>query len=135
MERSDPGALRGSHEVPSETSPWLAALAAHGRRDFAAAARLYRKILERQPDHVDALANLGAVLRALGGHADALDCYRKALEALEQAAALLPEMARAHLELGSALKALGRLEEVEARQRRAVAPFPTGITGSSCPMA
>jgi predicted TPR repeat methyltransferase len=71
------------------------------------AAQLYERILEKAPDHVDALHFLGVARFQLGDGAAAVDLISRAI-------ALKPEFAGAHNNLGNVFKRLGR--SVEAAQ-------------------
>lgn len=128
-----------------------AALECHLARDLTAAEALYRKVLKRDPRHLDALNNLGLVLALLGRLDEAVASYRAALgvkaddvnalcnlaSALcaqgrhdeaegvcRRALARAPDDAALHNNLGGALHALGRSEEAAAVFARAVALDP-----------
>jgi tetratricopeptide (TPR) repeat protein len=94
-----------------------AAVAHHraGRLDRAAAG--YRKILNRDPSHCDALNLLGLI---------ALDQRRAdhAAQLIARAIAANPGFADAHNNLGSAHRAAGRLAEAEAAYRQSIALAP-----------
>jgi tetratricopeptide (TPR) repeat protein len=85
-----------------------------GRLDRADA--LYRKVLQRAPDHVDVLNLLGEIAYARGRNQQAVDLISRALT-------MTPD-ADAHLNLGRALRELGRLDEAAANCRRAIALKP-----------
>ncbi len=118
---------------------------------LARAEAAYRRVLAQEPDHVEALNNLGNVLRTLKRPEEAAACLRQALalrpghapilsnlglaladlrrfeeaaECQRLAVAADPELAPAHNNLGLALKELGRLGEAEACYRRALALRP-----------
>jgi tetratricopeptide (TPR) repeat protein len=77
-----------------------------GQRDRAEA--LYRKVLQKAPDHADALHLLGLIAHERGRHQRAIQLIRRAVE-------ILPEFPAAHANLGSALKAMGkRTEAIDA---------------------
>ncbi|HMA48691.1 MAG TPA: tetratricopeptide repeat-containing glycosyltransferase family protein [Magnetospirillaceae bacterium] len=82
-----------------------------------AAADLYRRALELDPAHADALANLGCALRDLGNLDEAVLTLCAALE-------LKPRGGEIYSNLGNALKDMGRLTEAEAACRAAVALMP-----------
>jgi tetratricopeptide (TPR) repeat protein len=86
-----------------------------GRLDRAEA--MYRKVLRKAPDHVEALHHLGAIAHERGR-------YEYAVQLISRALARAPELADAHLNLGRALRALGRLDEAAAAYRRAIALKP-----------
>jgi tetratricopeptide (TPR) repeat protein len=86
-----------------------------GRRDRAEA--LYRKVLQKAPDHADALHLLGVIAHERGRHP-------RAIQLIERALAIVPDFPAAHANLGSALKAMGRRTEAVAGYRRAIALKP-----------
>jgi tetratricopeptide (TPR) repeat protein len=86
-----------------------------GRLDRAEA--LYRRVLQKAPDHADALHLLGVIAHDRGRHARAVQLIRRAL-------AIMPDFPAAHANLGSALKAMGRRTEAAASYRRAIALKP-----------
>lgn len=79
----------------------------------AKARRAYARVLERDPDHVGALLNLGRLLHEDGDAAAAEALYRRAADAD-------PTDALAAFNLGVALEDLGRAAEAEAAYRRAL---------------
>jgi protein O-GlcNAc transferase len=85
------------------------------------AARLYRELLERSPDHVDALEGLG--LSAL--HAERA---AEGLDWLTRAKALAPKNARVLANLGVAQRKNGLLREAIESYREAAALAPTLAT-------
>ena len=86
-----------------------------GRRDRAEA--LYRKALQKAPDHADALHLLGVIAHERGRHA-------RAIQLIERALAIVPEFPAAEVNLGNALKALGRRADAASSYRRAIALRP-----------
>jgi tetratricopeptide (TPR) repeat protein len=86
-----------------------------GRRDRAEA--LYRKVLQKAPDHADALHLLGVIAHERGRHA-------RAIQLIERALAILPDFAAAHLNLGNALRAAGKRADAAESYRRALALDP-----------
>ena len=92
------------------------------------AARLYRKVLEHEPDHADALNLLGLMALADGFVADAIDLHQRAVDSAPDSAAL-----RANL--GTALMARERGEAAEEALKKAMelgfegvqAPFNLGL--------
>jgi tetratricopeptide (TPR) repeat protein len=86
-----------------------------GRRDRAEA--LYRKVLQKAPDHADALHLLGVIALERGRHQRAIQLVRRAL-------AIIPDFPAAHANLGSALKAIGKRNEAAEAFRRAIALNP-----------
>ncbi|QYM78564.1 tetratricopeptide repeat protein [Horticoccus luteus] len=88
--------------------------------DLPAAIAEFRRALQLQPDHLEALNNLGnaLVLSGPAGVPEAIACYEHALR-------LDPNYASAHSNLGEALaKVPGRLDEAIAHLERAVALKP-----------
>ncbi len=119
--------------------------------DHRIAVRLYRRIVEKQPDHVEAWLNLGVSLKALGQAGASIAAYRRALQlqptlpqahnnlglalqqqgdhrgavaALEEALRLKPDYARAYANLAQSLLRLDRIAEAEAAGRRATELAP-----------
>jgi len=91
-----------------------ALLSAGGAAD---AVRHYRQLLDRWPRKAAAWSNLAEALRNQGDN-------EGALAAADEAVALLPGLANAHLGRGNALLALGRVIEAEAAYGRALAAEP-----------
>jgi len=86
-----------------------------GQRDRAEA--LYRKVLQKAPDHADALHLLGLIAHERGRHQRAIQLIRRAL-------AVVPDFPAAHANLGSALKAIGRRTEAAGAYQHAIALKP-----------
>ncbi|MBT6046550.1 MAG: tetratricopeptide repeat protein [Candidatus Scalindua sp.] len=93
------------------------ALKLHQAGNLGSAAKCYNKLLEMQPNNIDALF-LSGTLNLQSGKLD-LACllFRKALE-------LEPGYAMAHGNLGTALQESGRFEEAIASYRQAIALRP-----------
>jgi tetratricopeptide (TPR) repeat protein len=116
--------------------------------EMARAESLYRELLEREPDHVDASTALGSLLDALGRVDEAEAIFRRlvetdaptataycnhgvmlykqgrareAAETLQRAVSMQPGYAIALDNLGAALTTLGRLDEAEQSIRAALA--------------
>jgi Tfp pilus assembly protein PilF len=116
------------------------------------AEELYHQILAMQPEHTDALRNLGLIAQQAGRYGVAADLFRRAIllkpnfveaqndlgnalagdghldeaiAAFRRAIALNPNLPEAHNNLGTALKENGQLEEAVAVFRRAIALSPT----------
>ena len=80
----------------------------HQQSHFNQALVCYQQVLSQQPDHVDALTNLGSVLKSLGRSKEAIACYRHVLN-------LKPDSTEAWFNLGNTLQAQGdRAEAFEA---------------------
>ena len=73
----------------------------------------YQQVLELDPNHVEALNNLGVALHAQGKIDEAMACLRRAVT-------LKPDYADAHSNLGNALKEQGKLDEAVACYRQAL---------------
>ena len=84
---------------------------------FLEAERLYARILETDPRHVDALHLLGVLAYQTGRHAEAVRLIGEAI-------AENPRVPAFHNNLGNALKALGRWDEADAAFERATALDP-----------
>jgi protein O-GlcNAc transferase len=90
-----------------------AGFAHHQAGRLAQAEALYRKALQKNPEHAEALHLLGVL---------ALQCGKigPAIQLIERALPALSEFADAHLNLGNALREAGRLTEAADRYRRAI---------------
>ncbi len=124
-----------------------AALAKHQSGALVRARALYTRILERDPDHADALHFLGLIAHQTGEHAKAADLIRKAiakkpkvasyhnnlakvfeeqgdlaaaLSAYREALRLDPNDADGHFNLGVVLQKLRRIDDAEASFRDAL---------------
>ena len=121
------------------------AIELHRGNDLAQAEQLYRRVLEREPNHSDALHNLGLIALQTGHAADAVNLLRKAVTLAPSAGALSnlgmalhhsgqtaaaidafraairvdPNFAIAHLNLGLRLADTNRLEEATEALLRA----------------
>ena len=80
--------------------------------------RCCRRLLEIEPRHAKALANLGAVLQRRGASDEAARCYRGAIAAD-------PALAQPHFSLAILLLAEGRRDEAIGQMRKAVALDPS----------
>ena len=81
------------------------------------AERIYRLILEKQPDHPDVVRLLGVVALQVGK-------YEAAVELLGRALTLRPDFPEACTDLGLALQGLGKLDDAHAAHRQALALKP-----------
>lgn len=93
------------------------ALKHHQSGELQQAERLYRQVLEAQPDHADALHLLGLLAHETGN-------AELALENIGRAIQLLPTGGLFHYSLGLVLGSLGRLAEAEAAYRQAILLSP-----------
>ena len=89
----------------------------HGAGRLERAEELYRKALQKDPDHPEALHLLGVVAYQRGEPETAIALIERALPELQD----LPE---AHLNLGNALREAGRRTEAVESYRRAIALTP-----------
>lgn len=84
---------------------------------YPEAIRAYRRLLEKQPEWVEANINLGTLLYEQGEHPEAAQCYRRAID-------IEPDNALAHFNLGSVLDELGQLKEAGKHLRCALSLKP-----------
>ncbi|WP_321800222.1 tetratricopeptide repeat-containing glycosyltransferase family protein [Burkholderia sp. BCC1988] len=101
------GSAQDNESTISADDVFYAAVAEHRAGALDAAERLYRRALERAPDHAEALNNLGVLLEGTRDIRHAEACYRRALS-------LMPGYVDAHCNLGLMLHAAGRVQEAEA---------------------
>ena len=93
------------------------AVALHRKGQLAEAAALYRKILQQNPRHVDALHLLGVIETQRKNLLPAIELFNRAIE-------LDPKNAAIFSNRGTALKELKRLDEALASFNRALAIKP-----------
>lgn len=86
---------------------------AHEGDDLAGAIRLYRQVLDREPDNSQTWSNLGVALRKAENFEAAAAAQRRAVE-------IKPEEGSYWSNLGNALKDLDRVEEAIEAHRKAV---------------
>ena len=130
---------------------FAAATRRHRAGEVAQAAEIYRQILDRQPQHADALhllgviecqagrpqlgadllsravalcPNVAAYANNLGEAYRALRQWDQAVAAYRRALQLKPDFPEAHSNLGNALRDRGQLAEATACYRRAIAVKP-----------
>jgi len=101
-----------------------AGIAHHRAGRLTEAEEAYRKVLDADPDNVDALYLLGAIAHAAGQHRQAIDCIGRAIACAERATPARPPNPFAHSNLGEAYRATGQLSEAMACYRRALAIKP-----------
>jgi predicted O-linked N-acetylglucosamine transferase (SPINDLY family) len=99
--------------MPTISQALAIAIQHHQAGRLQAAEQIYRRILQAEPNQVEAHINLGAAFKEQGKLDEAVACYRRALE-------LKPDLAEAHSNLGNALKQQGKLDEAVACHRRAL---------------
>ncbi len=95
-------------------------IAHHQRGELAAARSVYEAVLARTPQHFDALHLLGVLSLQTGDAKQAAALIEQALAS----ASPHPQHADAHVNLGTALKALGRLDDALAAFARATTLNP-----------
>jgi tetratricopeptide (TPR) repeat protein len=111
------------------TSPLMRAAEKHRAGRFDEAERIYRRLLQREPGHGEALKLLGALCGATGRP-------KQALHFLGKAARAIPNDPAPHYNLGNVLRQQGRLEEalseydaaVRLAPHHASAHFNRGVT-------
>ena len=92
-------------------------MALHRQGNLAAAERCYGEVLQRQPDHFDALHLLGVIARQTRR-------TEQGVELIERAIGFNPNVAEAYNNLGNALRDLKRPVEALASYDRAIALKP-----------
>ena len=137
--------------MPSVAETLQSAVRQHQAGRLGEAEALYRRVLDVEPNHVDALHLMGlaagqqgryqAALELIGKairlggevpdfHNNLAEAYRalgridRAVAAYRRAIALAPDFVGAHLNLGGVLCERGEFEEAEACYRRAIAARP-----------
>jgi tetratricopeptide (TPR) repeat protein/ADP-heptose:LPS heptosyltransferase len=105
-------------EPIQETSELFAqALALQSAGQGAKARSIYEQVLATEPQHANALNNLGILLNGTGHSAQALALF-------DQLVAVEPQAARSHANRGVALKALGRFADAAQAYQSALAQDP-----------
>jgi len=94
-----------NHETHTD-SLFQKAVDLHRRGQLGAAESLYRKVLDRVPDDVEALCNLGLLVSKNGR-------YIQAIELLQKAIAIEPQRSLFYVNLGSVLLQISRYDEAE----------------------
>ncbi len=89
----------------------------HQAGNFQQAEQCYRQLLQKNPQHVDALHMLGLLAFQTGRNDVAQEYIGKAVR-------LMPSFAEAHCNLGNVLQQLGKLDEAIASWRRALRVKP-----------
>src|SRR5262249_47266350 len=92
-------------------------MALHRQGNLAAAERCYGEVLQRQPDHFDALHLLGVI-------ACQTRRTERGAELIKRAIGFNPNVAEAHNNLGNAMMDLRRPEEALASYHRAITLKP-----------
>lgn len=99
------------------------ARAAHARRDYPAAAALYERALQQDPNNAEILNNLGTVRQAAGDLLGASEAFRRAID-------IDPRYAGAWSNLGVALAALGEAARARAALVEAIRLEPGNAAAS-----
>jgi predicted O-linked N-acetylglucosamine transferase (SPINDLY family) len=94
------------------------ALEHHRAGRLQEAEALYRQILQAQPNYPDALHLLGVIAHQVGQHHTAVDFINRAI-------GLNPNVAEFHNNIGEAYRALDKLEEATGHYRQAMTLKPT----------
>jgi tetratricopeptide (TPR) repeat protein len=81
--------------------------------DYTRAAELYREVVARDPDSLDAWGQLGTALYQVGQFAGSVEAFREALR-------LRPDIAGIWFQLGGALADAGHASEAEEALRRSI---------------
>jgi tetratricopeptide (TPR) repeat protein len=115
--RNNPDRLAPSGFELTVADTLTQAHAAFDAGDMATAERLYRRILDGNPDNFDALHALAVLAARCGRPEEAHPLLRRALE-------INPQSARAHANEGNVLQALGMQPEALASYDRALAQRP-----------
>lgn len=87
-------------------------------RRWDAAKIFVTKMLQIKPDHAVTHYNLGIILKELGRHGEAIDCFIKAVQ-------INPGYADAHNNLGNSFRELGRYDEAHRHYRKALELRPS----------
>ncbi|MGO9109004.1 MAG: tetratricopeptide repeat protein [Thermoguttaceae bacterium] len=99
--------------MPTNPKALAFAIQHHQAGRLHAAERIYRQVLEAEPNHAEAIHLLGVIAYQVGNPDEALARYRRALE-------LMPDLAGAHINLGNALRDQGNLDEALDCYRQAL---------------
>src|SRR5437868_2479016 len=89
----------------------------HQAGKLAEAEKFYRQALSADPRNADALHLMGVIALQTANHAAAIDL-------ISRATSIAPNQADFHVNLASALRAVGRLDEAIAALRRAISLNP-----------
>jgi tetratricopeptide (TPR) repeat protein len=85
----------------------------HKNNDLEVAQNFYNQTLKIDPNHTDALINLGVILRSLGKHQEAIICYEKVIK-------INPNYAEAHNNLGTIFNGLKQFNEAITCYEKAI---------------
>jgi len=96
------------------------ALTLHQRGELAEAERLYRQVIARQPDHLDALNLLGVLALQSGRNQEAIDLIARALAKNDRVADF-------HNNIAEAYRRCGRFDDAAAHFTKATELEPTFV--------
>jgi tetratricopeptide (TPR) repeat protein len=101
--------------MPEKTTRQMFELAVEHHRAgrVREAEEIYRQILREEPEHIDALHNLGVIAGRDGRN-------ELSLKMMSRVIALRPNLPEAHNSLGNAIKNMGRLDDAIAAYQRAI---------------
>ncbi|MHC5599200.1 MAG: tetratricopeptide repeat protein [Nostoc sp.] len=105
--------LPNRQQSPNIDQLFAQAVNYHQQQQFDQALTTYRQVLAIDSKYIDALTNLGSLLKRLGQVEKAIAIYRQGL-------ALKPESAETWFNLGNALHEIGQLEAAESAFGQAV---------------
>jgi protein O-GlcNAc transferase len=105
--------LPNKQQSPNVDQLFAQAVNYHQQQQFAQALTAYRQVLAIDPKYIDALTNLGSLLKSLGQVEEAIAIYRQGL-------ALKPKSGETWFNLGNALHEIGQLEAAESAFGQAV---------------
>lgn len=114
---------QGAAAAPAQVFQRAVALHRAGQADEAA--RLYREVLAAAPRHVDALYNLGLILRGQGAFEEALKVWRLAV-------GYAPGKVAAHIAMGKTYATLGDQAAAIDCFDRALAVAPDNVDALNC---
>ncbi len=110
-------AVASSSQAFSIPQALQAAMSQHQAGQLPQAAALYKKILQVQANHPDALHLLGLVAKQQGDHVTAIKLMSKSLS-------VKPDYVEAHVNLGATMQEQEKFEEAAACYRKALALKP-----------
>jgi len=105
-----------------------AALIRHRAGKLRKGEKLYRDLLDREPDNVTCLHLLGTLVRSDGRIAEAIALLARAAATLDRTGGATPQHAALYNDLGSALHAAGAAADATAAYRRGLALDPHMIS-------